>query len=499
MPASVITPSQLGSRLWAAVKSLRGPLRPTDFKACVFPLLFFKHLSDVHDEACAGAVAETSDNPESAEFPQDNRFRIPDGCHWNDVRAVASEVGQALQHAMGGIEQANPQVLDGIFGDAAWANQDRLPDALLRQLLEHYSRINLGHQAAPASTLGEACEDLIKRFADGTRKNAGEFYTPRSLVKLLVRLLDPKPGEAIYDPACGTGGLLLEASHHVQASHSGNRRRWGNLFGQEKNLTTSVIARIDLVLHGAAGFQIVRGDTLREPAFVTGDHLATFDCVLANPPFSLENWGDEVWKRDPFGRPFAGMPPARRGDYAWVQHMVRSMAAPSGRMAVVLPQGALFRMGQEGVIREQLLRQDLLEAVIGLGPNLLYGTRLAACLLIFRRRKRPGRQHKVLFVDASREFQPGRSQNELLPEHVERIHQWYRRYEDVTGIARVVTLEEITAHDFHLNISRYIEPEHEPQVLTVKVAIQQVLASARAASAAEEALLGVCRREELLQ
>ena len=314
----------------------------------------------------------------------------------------------------------------------------------------------------------------------------------------MVNILDPKEGESIYDPTCGTGGMLLEAIHHVKENHGDDRTLWGKLFAQEKNLTTSAIARMNLFLHGASDFQVVRGDTLRQPAFFAGDNLATFDCVIANPPFSLEKWGEEVWASDPFGRNFAGMPPGKSGDYAWVQHMIRSMAPKTGRMAVVLPHGALFRMGKEGEIREKILGMDLLEAVLGLGPTLFYGTGLAACILVFRQRKAKDRKNKVLIVDASKEFKTGRAQNELLPEHVERIHQWYRAYEDVEGIARVVTLDEIAANDHNLNIPRYVEPKNDQVVLTVDEAMKQLRTSATAAFAAEEKLVAILKREGIL-
>jgi len=293
--------------------------------------------------------------------------------------------------------------------------------------------------------------------------------------------------------------MLLEAVHHVQEHHGDDRTLWGKLFAQEKNLTTSAIARMNLFLHGASDFQVVRGDTLRSPAFFSGDNLATFDCVIANPPFSLEKWGDEVWTSDPYGRNFAGMPPARSGDYAWVQHMLRSMAPRTGRMAVVLPHGALFRMGAEGKMRQKILGMDLLEAVIGLGPTLFYGTRLAACILVFRQRKAPDRKNKVLILDASKEFKTGRAQNDLLPEHVERIHGWYHAYQDVAGVARVVTLEEIAANDYNLNIPRYVEPKVDQEVLTVEEAMQRLQASAAAAFAAEDKLIAILKREGLLQ
>jgi type I restriction enzyme M protein len=255
---------------------------------------------------------------------------------------------------------------------------------------------------------------------------------------------------------------------------------------------------MNLFLHGAADFQVVRGDTLRSPAFFIGDNLADFDCVIANPPFSLEKWAEEVWSADPYGRNFAGMPPAKSGDYAWVQHMIRSMAPKTGRMAVVLPHGALFRMGAEGAIRRKILDMDLLESVIGLGPNLFYGTGLAACIMVFRRRKPSDRKNKVLIIDASREFKTGRAQNELLSEHADRILGWYHTFRDLEGIARVTTLSEIAANDYNLNIPRYVEPKIEQETLTVEDAMEQLRKSAEAAFAAEERLVQILKREGLL-
>jgi type I restriction enzyme M protein len=494
-----ITLSQLENHLWESANILRGPVDAADFKSYVFPLLFFKRVSDVHDEEHATALQEFDGDLDAALFSENFSFQIPDGCHWSDVRKVATNVGQALQAALRGIEQANPDSLYGIFGDAQWTNKERLSDALLRDLIEHFSKLPLGNSVAQADVLGQSYEYLIKKFADATNKKAGEFYTPRSVVRLMVNILDPREGESIYDPTCGTGGMLLEAMHHVRETRGDVRSLWGKLYGQEKNLTTSAIARMNLFLHGAADFKIVRGDTLRNPAFHSSDSLSTFDCVIANPPFSLDKWGDEVWSNDPYGRNFAGMPPAKSGDYAFVQHMIKSMAQTTGRMAVVLPHGALFRMGKEGEIRQKLLGMDLLEAVIGLGPTLFYGTGLSACILVFRHKKAADRKNKVLIVDASKEFKTGRAQNELLPEHVDRIHGWVRDYSDVEGIARVVTLEEIAGNDFNLNIPRYVEPIVSQEVLTVDDAMERLRKSADVAFAAEERLLRLLKNEGLLR
>ena len=488
----------LSGHLWEAANILRGPVDAADFKTYIFPLLFFKRLSDVYDEEYASALNDSGGDAAFAQFPENHRFQVPEGCHWQDVRTTNVNIGHTLQKSMRCIEQANPETLHGIFGDAQWTNKERLSDALLKDLIEHFSSLRLGNTQCKADILGQAYEYLIKKFADLTNKKAGEFYTPRSVVALMVRILAPKAGETIYDPACGTGGMLLEALHHAKEHGGDEKLMLGKLYGQEKNLTTSAIARMNLFLHGAEDFHIERGDTLRLPAFYSGDSLATFDCVIANPPFSLEKWGDDVWINDPYGRNFAGLPPGKSGDFAWVQHMVKSMARKTGRMAVVLPHGVLFRMSKEGEIRRKLLEMDILEAVVGLGQNIFYGTGLAPCVLVFRESKPKAHRQKVLFIDASREFKSGRAQNELLPEHVDNIHHWYEAYQDVEGVCRLATLDEIRKNDYILNIPRYVEPVIEEESLTIDQALANLKNSLQAAYAAEDRLKDLLLREGLL-
>ena len=483
MSKEKLTISQLEQYLARAAWILKGPVDASDFKVYIFPLLFFKRLSDVYDEEFQLALEESKGDLEYASLPEFHRFEIPDKCHWKDVRETTSNVGIAIEKAFRGIEQANQELLYGIFGDAQWSNKNKLSDRLLIDLIEHFSQYNLSNSLVDPDILGQAYEYLIKHFADLTNKKAGEFYTPRSVVHLLGLILDPHEGESIYDPACGTGGMLLECVNHLQAGKEDYRTL--KLFGQEKNLTSSSIARMNMFLHGIEDFQIVRGDTLRQPAFFSSDGLRTFDCVIANPPFSLEDWGAENWVNDPYGRNIAGVPPKSNGDMAWVQHMIRSMNS-TGRMTVVLPHGALFRKGAEGKIREALLREDLLEAVIGLGPNIFYGTQLAACVLVFKQNKPTKRKGKVLFIDGSSQVRVGRAQNFLDEIHVKQLFDWYNAFRDVENYAKVVTLDDIAENDYNLNIPLYVEKIIEDNLPSVDVALADLKKAWEESQQAEE-------------
>ncbi len=469
MSVDKLSLSQLEQYLSKAAWILKGPIGASDFKAYIFPMLFFKRISDVYDEEYRQALEESDGDEEYAQLPEFHKFIVPEGCHWDNVRETTVNVGLAIEKALRGIEQANERHLYGIFGDAQWSNKNSLPDSLLVNLVEHFSRYKLSNSAVEADMLGQAYEYLIKHFADLTNKKAGEFYTPRSVVHLMGMIIDPREGESIYDPACGTGGMLIESIDQVKAK--GGDYRTLKLFGQEKNLTSSAIARMNMFLHGVEDFQVSRGDTLRQPAFFQADGLQSFDCVIANPPFSLKEWGATAWANDPYGRNIAGVPPQGNGDMAWVQHMIKSMKPKTGRMAVVLPHGALFRKAAEGKIRKALLEMDLLEAVIGLGPNIFYGTQLAACVMVFRAEKPDAHRNKVLFIDASEQIRTGRAQNFLEPEHVERIYQWYADYKNVENHVKVASMEEIVENDHNLNIPLYVEKIIEDDLPTVEEAL----------------------------
>lgn len=479
-----ITLSQLEQYLSKAAWILKGPVDASDFKVYIFPILFFKRISDVYDEEYKIALKESDGDEEYAQLPEFHRFEIPKKCHWNDVREKTTNVGLAIEKALRGIETANQQYLYGIFGDAQWSNKNKLSDKLLLDLIEHFSQYNLANSQVDPDMLGQAYEYLIKHFADLVNKKAGEFYTPRSIVHLIGLIVDPQENESVYDPACGTGGMLLECIDHLKANKEDYRTL--KLFGQEKNLTSGSIARMNMFLHNIEDFSIVRGDTLRNPAFFEADGLQKFDCVIANPPFSLKEWGADAWSNDPYGRNFAGVPPKGNGDMAWVQHMIQSMRDDTARMAVVLPHGALFRKGAEGKIRQTLIEDDLLEAVIGLGPNVFYGTQLAACIMVFQRTKKKPRKKKVLFIDASEQIRVGRAQNFLEPGHVQQIYQWYAKFKDVENHVKVASFDELKENDFNLNIPLYVEKKIEDNLPSVEEALADLKTAWKESQKAEE-------------
>lgn len=487
--AERLTLSALENHLAAAADLLRGSIDQADFKAYIFPLLFFKRISDVYLEEYGHALANSGGDHEFASFAENHRFAIPQDCLWEDVRARTENVGQALVTAFRAIENANPDTLYGIFGNAAWTNKQKLPDSRLNDLIEHFSAKPLTSYSVTPDVFGQAYEYLIKRFADASNKKAGEYYTPRSVVRLLVNILDPQEGETVYDPACGTGGMLIEVIQHVKAARGRPQLLWGKLYGQEKVLATSGIARMNLLLHGVEDFHIVRGDTLRDPAFFNSDRLATFDCVIANPPFSLKNWGDEAWASDRWGRnSLGGVPPKGYADWAWVQHMLQSATNETGRVAVVLPQGALFRQGAEGKIREFILRKDKVEAVIGLAPNLFYGTGLAACVMILRQQKPAAVKDKVLFVNGASLFRKGRNQNTLEDEHADALLETYRQFANQPGIARLADLAAIRNNDFNLNVSLYVSPAESDDGPTLNHALEQLEVAQQTAARTRTAL-----------
>lgn len=461
--AEETTSQKLFSHLFEACNILRGPINQDEYKSYVTPILFFKRLSDVYDEERQAALEESGGDEEYASFPENHRFVIPDGCHWQDVREASVDVGVAIVNAMNGIERANPDTLSGVFSsfdDANWTDKTKLSDERLKNLIEHMSKIKVGNNNYSADVMGDSYEFLIKKFADLSKKNAGEFYTPRSIVKLMIMLLAPQAGESVYDPACGTGGMLIEAIRYMK----GDKRTYGRIYGQEKNLATSAIARMNLFLHGAKEFQVTQGDTLRSPNYLYRGSLQTFQCVVANPPFSLKNWGAEQFASDIYGRNIWGCPTDSNGDFAWLQHMVKSMDPQTGRCAVVLPQGVLFRSGKEGEIRKQLVESDKLECIITLTGGIFYSTGVSACILFLNNDKPAQHRGKVCMIDASEIYTPQRAQNIMTENDIQKVYALYTAYEDVIERVKIASLPDIREKGYTLAINNYIEKKEQETV-----------------------------------
>jgi len=447
-----INQSQLESYLWGAATLLRGTIDAGEYKSFIFPLLFLKRLSDVFDEEYQAALQESDGDDDYAALPEQHRFQIPLGAHWSDLRQSSNDVGRTISKAMRGIERANPR-LDGVFGDAPWTNKERLPDSTLKELIEHYSQVTLSLRNVPEDELGVAYEFLIKKFADDSGHTAAEFYTNRTLVHLMTQLLEIEPGDSVYDPTCGSGGMLLSAAEELR--RQGKEHRTLRLFGQERNLTTSAIARMNLFLHDIEDFDVIRGDTLSTPAFTDGDQLRRFDVVLANPPYSIKAWDRDAWSSDPWGRDQYGTPPQGRADFAFWQHILASMNSNTGRCAILFPHGVLFR-DEELDMRRGIVADDLVEAVIGLGPNLFYNSPMESCIVICRARKPAERVGKVLFIDAVNEVTRERAQSFLTDDHIERIVQTFQVFEPQESFAAVEPLDSIAEKNSNLSIPLYV-------------------------------------------
>ena len=448
-----MTQKELESYLWGAATYLRGFIDAGDYKQYIFPLLFYKRICDVYDEEYKDALDESDGDLEYAAFDENHRFKVPAEAHWNKVRQVTVNVGQAISKALNAIQKVNAQQLQGIFGDADWTNKERLSDAMLCQLIEHFSTKNLNIKNVPNDELGNAYEFLIKKFADDSGHTAAEFYTNRTVVRLMTLIADPHEGDSVYDPTCGSGGLLLNCA--MMLKDQGKEYRTLRLYGQEINLITSGIARMNMLLHGFEEFNIVRGNTLSNPIFMEYDELQKFDIVLANPPYSIKSWDQAAFTDDPYGRNIWGTPPQGCADYAFQQHIMKSLKPDTGRCVVLWPHGILFRDAERDM-RRKMIESDCVDCGIGLGPNLFYNSPMEACLLICRTRKPEQRRGKILFINAVDEVKRDKTISMLEERHIDKIFKAYKEYKDIPGFAKVVDNEKILENGATLNISQYV-------------------------------------------
>ena len=488
--------TKLFNHLFQACNILRGPINQDEFKSYVIPILFLKRISDCYDEETR--AAEKKYGPDVALYSEEelHPFKLPNGHHWNDIKDKAEDIGKAIVDAMMEIENANSESMAGLFSsfdDANWEDKNKLSDEVLHKLVDHMSSVSVGNEDYSADIMGDAYEYLLKKFADLQKKNAGEFYTPRTIVKLMVEMLAPKPGETVYDPACGTGGMLIEAIRQI----GGRERAYGRIFGQEKNLSTSAIARMNLFLHGAQEFAIQQGDTLRNPQFKSGGKLRIFDCVLANPPFGLSGWGAAVFEDDQYGRCIWGVPPDSNADYAWLQHMTVSMKPKTGRCAVVMPQGVLFHGGKEGAMRQKMIESDALECVINLVGGVFFGAGVSACILYFNNNKPATHRGKVCLIDATKIYTAKRAQNEMSEADIARVYKLWMDYADVKDYVKIVSLDDLAAHDFTLAVNTYVE-KTAAKSISPEETRRNFAAALKEVEESESALIDILKEEGYL-
>lgn len=490
-----ISQRDLESYLWGAAVVLRGLIDAGDYKQYIFPLVFLKRISDVYDEEHAEAMGVYGDEV-LADLPENHRFAIPAGCHWSDVRSTTSNIGSTILRAMRAIESANPDTLPGVFGDGDWGNKNLLPDATLADLIEHFSTRTLSIANLPEDELGNGYEYLIKKFADDSGHTAQEFYTNRTLVHLMTMMLQPEPGESVYDPTCGTGGMLISTA--AELKRQGKEWRNLRLYGQELNYGTSAIARMNLFLHGITDGHIAHGDVLERPAFHDDKgSLRTFDVVLANPPYSIKTWKRDAFAKDPYGRNMWGVPPQGRADYAFFQHIAKSLSPKTGRAAILFPHGVLFRK-EEAALREALVKSDLVECVLGMGEGLFYNSPMPATVITLRANKAPEQRGKMLFINAVNDVAREQAQSFLRESHQTKILDAYRGFSDVDGFAAVATLDQIAAKNHSLAIPLYVTPSTvtdrggQPSVLD---ALTDWRTAATASDAAINDVLAMLRSE----
>lgn len=466
----VMTQEELNTTLWKACDTFRGLIDPSDYKNYILVMLFLKYVSDVAKERRDELAQKYGANAAIIERQmQRERFVIPEDAYFDTIfkRRMVQDVniGELIDIALEAIEEANRGKLEGVFRKISF-NSDNLGETKdrnrrLKNLLEDFAGLDLRPSLVQGDIIGNSYQYLIKMFAADAGKKGGDFYTPQEVSKLLGKLLKPRPGSRICDPACGSGSLLLEVAHEIKGEHN------YSLFGQEVNGGTWALCKMNMFLHGEDDARIEWADTLNNPRLIEADQLIRFDVVTANPPFSLDKWGAEEADRDIYRRYWRGTPPKSKGDYAFISHMIETAKPREGRVGVIVPHGVLFRGGAEGRIREKLIEENLLDAVIGLPENLFHGTAIPAAILLFDRSREPGGENAerkdVMFIDASRNFQPGKNKNILKEADIDAIADIYHAREEREKYSRRVNVADLAENDFNLNIPRYIDTFDEPQ------------------------------------
>ena len=461
------TKEMINQIVWKACDTFRGTIDGSMYKDYILTMLFVKYTTDVTKERKNEYIKKYNGDEARIKRAMDlDRFKIPDDCTFDYINDHRNEenLGEIINIALEGIEDANRSKLGQVFRNIDFNSEPNLGQTKdrnrrLKNLLTDFSELELSpSHLESGDVIGDAYEFLISNFAAGAGKKAGEFYTPAEVSSLLAKLVEPEEGNRICDPTSGSASLLIKAANEVGSKNV-------SLYGQEVNGSTWALARMNLFLHELDNATIEWGDTINSPKLVENDALMKFDRVVANPPFSLDKWGAEDAASDRYNRFHRGVPPKSKGDYAFLTHMIETLNE-HGRMGVVLPHGVLFRGSSEGKIRQQLIEENLLKAVIGLPTGLFFGTGIPACILIFDKARKAGSD--VLFIDASREFENGKNQNKLRPEDIAKVYDTYSNWKEIDKYSHVATLEEIKENDYNLNIPRYVDTFEEEEPVDIK-------------------------------
>jgi len=463
---------QLEDYIKKAADTLTGMAESADVKQFIFPILFYKRISDVWDQEHQDALELFDNDVDSAKLRENYRFQISEDCHWEEIRSTATDIGSKIQKSLREIENSNFEQLHGVFGDAQWTNKRILSDAKLIDLIEQLSGQTLSKENISDDTMGAGFEFLVKEFAQDTGHTAADFYTNRTVIDLVLELANPQPGESIYDPACGSGGFLLKTALYLK--NKGKEYRNLKLYGQELKVFTTSVARINMLMHGIDEFTFTSGNTIDKPQILEDDQIKQFDVVMSNPEFTVTNWSQTKFTNDPYGRNTLGTPPQGNADYAFQQHILKSLNPRSGRSITVFPHGVLFRDAEQEM-RQNMIKQDLVDAVIGLGKNLFFGSIMECVLVICRKNKSIERKGKVLFIDAKNEIRLERSEAFLKKEHIERIKKVYKNYVEEDGFSKIVENENILEeNNGNLSIPLYIQSYNNEEQIPIPTLINTV-------------------------
>ncbi len=461
----------LKSHLWSAADILRGSLDAGEYRQPIMTILFLKRLNDTFEENAEKLEKRGKSHKEAWENRYRHTFFVPKEARWSVLSSTAENIGEKIDHVCRLIERENPD-LEGVLTNTRYNDKRKYPDDKLRALISHFNYPRLRNEDLERDDIfGDAYEYLLEEFADATKKGAGQFFTPREVVRLLVNLVEPKEGMSICDPTCGSGGMLIESRKFVER-HGGKPRNL-LLEGQDSNYSTVGMCKMNMILHNVSDFKIEHGDILTNPKLVDGGRLKSYDRVIANFPFSMD-WDNKIASNDPYNRFRFGVPPSKdKADFAFIQHMF-SCLNEKGQAAIICSQGVLFRGNEEAKIRENMIKEDIIEGIVALPPKLFYGTGIPGCVLILNKKKPEKRRNKIILIYGAKEYEEGKVRNKLREEDIKKIDSAFTKYENIDGYCRIADYKELKENEFNLNVPRYVDISETHEEIDIQKTIDEL-------------------------